>query len=348
MEKERIYWIDWARSFAIIVVVLCHAVDHTIHFNIDYMSLLDSAQKIFAFAGLSLGRLGVPFFLFISGYLLLGRNYNSDQCMKFWKTNFWHLFLTTEIWILLYNLFLMYYNDASFSAKSYILNALFLKDVPLSHMWYMQMILSVYIFIPFLANVIKIFNQKILFIAVGGVFFYGFLANDLNIVTTLRWKESLNIVEPKFLGGGYGVYLIIGYLVGQGIFDHIKKRYLIIIGLISYMCIIFMQLYCYSNEYEWNVWYNSGFLLVCSLACFLLVKKWNPGNLKIITTIAKFAFGIYLVHNPIMMIAEKYMLTENLYIRSISLFGVTFVCSFVLVYAFSRINRIGRYLFMIK
>lgn len=347
--SKRIHWLDLARSIAIICVVFCHAIDHNFQFNMEYMSMISMKMRIFAFLGLTLGRLGVPLFLFISGYLLLGRCYNTESCLHFWRKNFLCLFVTTELWILLYNLFLMYFYHTQFSIKTYILNVFFLKNVSLSHMWYMQMILGIYLFLPFLSNLVQMFNEKILYIILGVLIFYGFFASDLNILCIAVWKERLDIRVPEFLGGVYGVYLILGYLVKKEIFNNIKKRYMIIVCVMAYLGAVWQQLYCYSKGVEYNILYNNFCLLLYSFMIFLLIKcSLKTFYFQGVETLAKFAFGIYLIHNPIMIVFTKYYLADNIYFKVLVSFSVALIGSYLIILFVSKMGKIGKYLFMIK
>ena len=94
-EKARIKWIDLTRVIAIFCVVLCHTVGKVYplwHGHFDDRGIV---SHIIAVAFFSAGRLGVPLFLFVSGYLLLDRDYDMEHCKKFWRINCFHLWIWT-------------------------------------------------------------------------------------------------------------------------------------------------------------------------------------------------------------------------------------------------------------
>ena len=115
--KKRIRWIDLARAFGILTVVLCHCVHEIYRLQLTYMSSLHRTGRLFGFAAFTAGRLGVPLFLMISGYLLLNRSYTADRCRHFFRHNFLRLLACTEIWFLFYHIFLSVTNLQDFSLR---------------------------------------------------------------------------------------------------------------------------------------------------------------------------------------------------------------------------------------
>ena len=78
--KLRIGFLDVVRTVAICLVVFNHCVEvvfrnprEGIFYFMDYNTLIHLATKtrISILAGFTLGRLGVPLFLFLTGYLVL-------------------------------------------------------------------------------------------------------------------------------------------------------------------------------------------------------------------------------------------------------------------------------------
>ena len=150
--KKRIRWIDLARAFGILTVVLCHCVHEIYRLQLTYMSSLHRTGRLFGFAAFTAGRLGVPLFLMISGYLLLNRSYTADRCRHFFRHNFLRLLACTEIWFLFYHIFLSVTNLQDFSLRDMLLEMLFIKNGSIGHMWYMPVILGVYLLLPAAAN----------------------------------------------------------------------------------------------------------------------------------------------------------------------------------------------------
>lgn len=161
---KRKKWIDLARALVILLVVLCHATESVYTLSVDYISSISMQSKIFAFTSFTLGKLGVPLFLMISGYLLLDRDYSSDTVKKLWKNNWLHLLICTWIWFAIYELFCHYYLKVNNDIWSIIEDLLFLRPINIStaHTWYMPMILGMYILIPFVAILLKSIDKNLL------------------------------------------------------------------------------------------------------------------------------------------------------------------------------------------
>ena len=222
LEKNRIIYLDIARTFAIIFVVLCHSVELIYKMNLQGWISISLNARIFKTIVFTLGRIGVPLFLFLTGYLLLNRKYDNDaDIKKFYKNNLLSLIVTTEVWILIYNIFLSLYNNKPFDTYSLIKEMLFLQKVPLMNMWYMPMIIGIYIAIPYVSKVVHTFSIKTLKIPIILVFVCIFIMPTLNLILkTFKLDQYNCILDISFLGGGYGLYIVGGYLIREKI---IKK-----------------------------------------------------------------------------------------------------------------------------
>ena len=100
-KKERIIFLDYLRVFAIISVLLCHSTQAIYVFETDYVKSISAQSKYMLLTLFTCGRMfGVPIFLMITGYLLLGKEYNDEKIVRFWKNSWLHLVICTMIWFL--------------------------------------------------------------------------------------------------------------------------------------------------------------------------------------------------------------------------------------------------------
>lgn len=76
--RERDKVIDLARAFAIICVILTHTTETT--YQLQAEAVWGGKHiKLLALSLFAIGRLGVPIFLFLTGYLLLDREIFNEK-----------------------------------------------------------------------------------------------------------------------------------------------------------------------------------------------------------------------------------------------------------------------------
>lgn len=217
--KKRIIKLDIARTFAILCVILCHSSEALYQINKSGWNALSNQSRIFMILSHTIGRLGVPIFLFLSGALLLKKNIDSDEdVFKFYKYNLLPLFIVNEIWVVIYNIFFYVTNQRNNVTLEFLIKELLcLKQVPVPNMWYFPMILGMYLGIPFVAKIVKTFSFKSLSILLSGTFIVSFALPAINILLKIfgvanKWNSLLDI---SFFGGAYGLYIVLGYFIAN-------------------------------------------------------------------------------------------------------------------------------------
>lgn len=313
--KPRILWLDFVRSLAILMVVVVHATENIYHFNIQGISELGNLQKVLAFCGFTFGRLGVPLFLFLTGYLLLARDYDSvDNVIKFWKRKLVPLLTTYACWTLIYELFQIIIYRSKFNFITCLKRLLFLENPSMSHMWYMPMIIGMYLTLPLLSIVLRKMPFKILIIPVLVCFFYSFITSDINVLFKHTRIGSLTpTLTLSYTGGVYGLYIVSGYLfrTNQKKTLTLSKRFryfVTLTSIVSFVLLVLMQIYMYTFNNGYNVWYNSSLLYICALSLFTtlyLIKDSLPFP-KLWCKISIFSMGIYYIHNIFLKICLNY------------------------------------------
>lgn len=192
--RGRTIWLDYARMLAIICVVITHTTERVYSLEAEILGQYSSYSRIFALSMHTIGRLGVPIFFFLTGYLLLDRDYPREQYIFFLKHNFAGLLRTTTIWIVIYNVFNAWFYKTPFDIKNCLKNMFFLKATDMTHMWYMPVIIGMYLFLPFVANALKYTDLKVLYIPLSIVFIYQFILPVIDVFLTVK-------------GGGAGCFI---------------------------------------------------------------------------------------------------------------------------------------------
>lgn len=341
--KNRNISLDGIRALAALCVVINHAVEQIYSLKIDFIVKSTFRIKLFSIAGFTFGRIGVPLFLLLSGYLLLQRNYDKKQTIKFYKHNFLPLLIVWEIWIFIYSVFLSLFNQVPFDIQEYLRKVFFLEHAGLPHAWYMPMIIGIYLFIPYVASALQKMNGKMLLILLFVIYIYLYVIPGINLFQTAFQipieQRFNNQLELSFSGGKYGFYLILGYC-----FWRYKKRidyflanikfYFIIIMLcaVTFLGTVYIQLEFYSLNYQYGLWYDFFLMPILGSCVFLsfMKLKWPIVMHSVLTQLSTCAFGIYLLHELILMpcirkIGDVYDKSTEVVVLSIGVYFVSFV-----------------------
>lgn len=247
INEKHIEWIDFARTFAIFCVVLCHTVEKIYPFNLDYIKSISVQSRMFCFFGFTLGRCGVPVFLMITGYLLLGRTYD-------WRYKWLYLVICYELWNIIYNIYLCVFHQAEFSIDLLLREELFLMLTNFNHIWYFPMIIGLYLLVPLVANGLNSVNYKLIQIPIGVLFLTVLAFPVVNISMKILGRETYSMkLSEGFSGGIYGIYLIIGFFIKKGMLKKWKGYWICLTGGITFTLVVMQQLWAYSQGITYNV-----------------------------------------------------------------------------------------------
>ena len=142
-KKERIFYYDFLRAFAIIAVLMCHV-------DIFFGQLNTPLQIVSQMTFHDIGRLGVPIFLMISGALLLNRDY---ELSNFIKKRFARIIYPFIFWVSLIIIGIMItMKSYTFAWNTFIGNP--------SITWYFWMLIGIYLAIPILNTFINEYELK--------------------------------------------------------------------------------------------------------------------------------------------------------------------------------------------
>ncbi|NHM16164.1 acyltransferase family protein [Eggerthellaceae bacterium zg-887] len=351
---KRIVWLDYARAAAILAVILCHSAEAVYSYHVSDMSSYSIYSQIVAHTLLAIGRLGVPLFLFISGYLMLDREYSAESCISFWKKKWVGLLLATEVWTLIYNVFLCFAYGQSLDFGTLVRNLLFLEPVNIGHMWYMPMILGMYLFLPFIANGLRRVNDvKVLAFPLLVVIIALFVPPLFNAVSRCFGCESLlSTLDAGFSGGVYGCYILLGYCVKKGVLGSIPLRMVLILGFISFASVVLFQEFIFAKGVEIPLWYSNGILL---LAGFFLFVTFSRGHrLKesfVIQRLSYYSFALYLVHYPLKLLLAPVVIASGLpshLLQTLVIAAVVLMVSLFLCALIRRIPVVGAKILYLK
>lgn len=313
--KQRLAWLDAVRICAILLVVLCHVVETEFYAVRMGTATCSNRSWLLQNTLFTMGRLGVPLFLMITGTLMLGREYN---IARFYKKSFLPLAMVTAVWIIINYSIKYLIGDIEFSKKNLVYELLLFRGLEFSHMWYMPMILGIYLTLPFVSKLIESFSGRELavplLVAVGAFFGVPFFNTFAGQVFERVPAISLQL-NTSFLGGTYGVYLIAGYFVTHRpqYLARIRSIWIAVIGGGAFVINSFLEFYLFSHQLfksDTLVWYTSPGILLSSVCAFELMRRLfgdrKSGHASKSEALSATAFAVYLMHNIFLTVFIKY------------------------------------------
>lgn len=350
--EKHIEWIDFARTFAIFCVVLCHTVEKIYPFNIRYIQYISVQSRVFCFLGFTLGRCGVPVFLMITGYLLLGRTYDEIQCRSFWRYKWLYLVLCYELWNVIYDVYLCVFHQVEFSIDRLLREVAFLSLTNLTHIWYFPMIIGLYLLVPLVANGLNSVNYKLLQRPIGVLFMTVLVFPVINISMKIFGMETYSMkMSEGFSGGVYGIYLVLGFLIKKGLLKKWKGYWICLTGSITFILIVMQQLWAYHQGIVYNVWYDCGLLTVSTVCMFEMFSRVKRIKFyKLIKVFSYYSFAIYLVHNMILNLPSFAVQKASMLqpVRVALLWAGVLSLSLFCAVVINRIPKAGKILFYKK
>lgn len=168
--------LDVIRSVAILLVILIHA------FEMCYGSVpwQEGGTGSLSFSlAFCLGRLGVPMFFMLTGYLVLSKDYSDAEAVRnFYRRSWSPLLITILLWATVYCVvYVLGGRSSPLDAVKYIL---LLENVPAGLWWFVPAIVSLYVAVPFVSRALDGLQARTLLIPAAFVLAYAFLVPTYN------------------------------------------------------------------------------------------------------------------------------------------------------------------------
>ena len=343
-----IRWIDIARTIAISCVVLCHAVDYA-HSISD---LKNPALNLLFYFCFLFGRLGVPFFLMISGYLLLDREYNDDNIRSFFGKKWCRLLLLTVSWYSIIIVFLTLFNKEVLDPIKIVQELMFVRNVDMPHTWYMGILLALYVLIPFISIILKNFRIRSLIFPLVIFILYTFCFDTANRVLLISFDQNYameNMFNVGYAGTVYVIYLIMGYVVKKGSFKKIPLSLMIVLLVFGAAGIIMFNV---TANYYGGAKYTNIFLLIFSVSAFELLSRIplkgqrSDGAFDVLRSVAKYSFSIYILHCIVIAVINPMVqsIVDNRILQILILWIFGLIVSYLVSVLLSKIPKVGKFL----
>lgn len=287
--KQRIFYFDILRTFAIIAVIICH-VDHF------FGPLTTNPQIIAQMTFHDIGRIGVPIFLMISGALLLNRDY---ELSSFIKRRFTRIIYPCIFWFILIAL-----TSLLFKRNSAYIWSVFIGEP--SIMWYFWTLIGIYLFIPVLNTFIKEYELK------GCEYFLAIWFFTM-VLKTFSAYPLLPHLDLSYFAGYVG-YPVLGYYLANKKFNLTDKQ-MCVLGFV--ILLIFLSVFVYldfNKTGHVSLIYQNVPIIFMGSGVFLFVKYLDKINAfdkikenivgKAILSISMCSYGMYFSHVIVLRFVE--------------------------------------------
>ncbi|MBQ2654133.1 MAG: acyltransferase [Methanobrevibacter sp.] len=324
-KKERIFYYDLLRAFAIIAVIICH-VDF-------YFGPLNTPLEVIAQLTFhDIGRIGVPIFLMISGALLLNRDY--PNLGDFLKRRFTRIIYPFIFWMILITLTNVYFHKS----YQYMWNV-FIGNP--SIMWYFWTLIGIYLAIPIINIFIKEYGEKgcEYFLAIWCIFI---------VLNTFNLYPLFPFFKLDYFAGFIG-YPVLGYYLSTKKFSLSDgKMTLLGLGVLLISLAVFVA-YTYSNSFgSVELMYQNILVVAMGVGVYIFIEYLDKQNRfdsvkenvigRLISSISLYSYGIYFSHVIVIMFMSKINPHSNLLFPA--MFVLTIFLSWLLPYIFSKIPYI--------
>ena len=287
------------------------------------------------------GRLGVPLFLMLAGYLLFTRHpcRTWADVVSFYRKKWLPLLLCWLAWIVIYGLINRFWLwPDGWQALG---RQLLFKDYPpYGHVWYMPMIIGMYLAVPLLSMLMETGGRP--------MFLLLLLFSVVAALVTPHVRLDLS-----FIGDKYVTYLLLGYL-GFLMAPKIGRNKSLVLLAFSFVAIVgltWAYYHYHKVNLDRNLWYTDLRLLFLAIVLFLSFRFMDAWSVAWVKVLSQGAFAIYLMHYPVLVwVKNTGWFTRNdlPWVNTLTLFASTFTMTFLLFLALRRIPPVARYLFLSK
>lgn len=231
----------------------------------------------------------VPVFVLLSGYLLIKPNH-IDTYNKFYKKRLNKILVPVIFWSIFYCSwkFLNHPDITLLTAMKGMLNG-----SPYYHMWYLYMIVGLYLFVPFLNDLLLVLNKNKSSLL---IIFMFILLTTSTLLNSLRYHNE----SPFYLN--FLIYIPF-YCLGAHFKLHgivFKSMALVSTSFMICTIVIIFGYFYFINfgfKYLSNYFYNycSPFTIITSISIFILFSNKIKVSAKT-ASLSKMSLGIYLIH----------------------------------------------------
>lgn len=324
--SKRLYWADLIRSAAIFFVVINH------NFVIPPAPITSTLIALIAF---TIIKTAIPFFLMISGALLLSKN---DSLKIFFKKRILKVVVPWIIWTFFFLGFNYIYYHQTFNNLGELKYAFELTFF--TQLWFLPLIVGIYLLTPIWRIFVNHASANLLRYAL----LLWFLLTSLIPYIHQSVTFPLNGVGFFYQAFIYSGYFLLGYAITKNIIKPVAlwALFALFFGSIVWTIVDYYIFKLPEKTFD----YLSPNIYLCSFSLFMMIfqyyKKYTITNTplqKLVTNISITSLGIYLLHQPITWVISPYLLgVKNNLLQLNPTFAAIFLGLFYFIISFTIVS----------
>lgn len=243
----------------------------------------------------SASRWTVPFFVMISGALLLGNTDTKTGAMDFYTRRTAKLFIPIVFWSCIYMLYRVYHDNAKLV---WVLKD-FAKGAPFYHLWFLFMLLGLYAVTPLLRVIVANISHNALIVTVSAIFLTTFIEETTAFISNKHAAHTFLLLWLP-----YTAYFLAGFIL-KNLQYRMRTTSVILTSLFLFGLVAAQTAFIrfsFSREDVYDFTYSSfNPIIVCvSLILFayfsnLPLSVSEQARLRI-QSVSGLTLGIYIVH----------------------------------------------------
>ncbi|NOY99048.1 MAG: acyltransferase family protein [Chloroflexi bacterium] len=297
--RARLYWVDFARILAILMVVQIHISGVLLYKWGQVPPAYWMAGNLFD----AIARPSASLSFMLSGFLLLGKR---EHTQIFFKKRLTRVLIPFIFWSLLYWLWRSLLQGGFPEGKAFLNALLSLPVRPSSyHLWFLYPLLGLYLLTPVLRRWVSAVTDKeiwclvIVWFLLGPVMLLVETVFDFQVAPNIEYRFSANVI-----------FLSLGYFLLGHLFKHVKStpRFVWAAALVfvAMLAVTVGGTYILSARAQkgevflYNIYMPN--IVLMTMALFVLLRAFGEKFLTgvfltgLARQVASLTFGIYLIH----------------------------------------------------
>ena len=346
--KKRIVYFDILRMAAVFAVVIVHVSSLYVYNRWGYKGAFWNFISVID----SYFRYAVPVFLMVTGSLLLP-NRKNETYGEFLKKRFSKVLIPFIVWNIIYFFDSVRIGDYSGTIYTFFKEMLS-EGGTRYHLWYLNLIITLYFFIPFFRILASKLDKKNLELLIVVLFIGAFLIPTISDITNICFDIQVSVLSLPVIFVYIGFMFLGHYITTYGVKDK-HRKIIYVLGVISAIGLAVVTNVISVGGFN-DVMYNRENVLVFfeAVSVFIFVTylfkkvELKEKVSKSLSSLGSLTFGVYLVHvlvmNEIHKLISEWSVFTNVPLEIIAVLEIfsTLIITYIIVYLISKIKYVKR------